>query len=93
MTAPQVTPGALRLRLADGETVAVEELGEALARLGEAVEVARWAGGDPWAVVQAAGDAVELAVDLGVLTRPDPDPVAAMEAARVALLRALGEDR
>lgn len=58
-------PGALRVRLADGNTVAVDELADLLAELAEAVDLpAR--GGDA-ATVATAARLADLAERLGVI--------------------------
>ena len=67
-------PGVLRLRLADGATVALDDLAAALGGLGAALDaVDRVRCGDPeaegmlWQLAADVRDVVELARALGVL--------------------------
>ena len=71
----QINPGALRVRRADGSTVAVDELAINLMALATALEAvdtadtAERAVGALWMLSADVGDLVELAGALGVLER------------------------
>lgn len=69
-------PGALRVRRADGATVAVDELAALIAHLADLLDAVEGAGpntveGDLWALEAGVRDVVELARALGVLDGRD----------------------